>query len=202
MKTTILGSSIAAIVFLAGCSMQANKTADDGLTDSKLQSIVKTRLQSDASISRMNLGVQANVEHRAVELTGVVYTQRQRTRAVELARGVREGIAVEDKIEVKPYQIPRDLFDDEMMADAKADAEKMGDKMGTIMDDAWIHTRIVSKLLLDTATPERKINVDVMDNVVTLRGNVPTQESKMQAEQIAKGVEGVKTVTNRLAVQR
>ena len=202
MKTTLLSSAFAVIAFTAGCSMQADRAVEDGLTDAKLQSMVKTRLQGDASISRMNLGVQANAEKRAIELTGTVYSQRQRTRAVDLAKGVREGIAVEDKIDVKPYQIPRDLFDDEMMSEAKADAEKMGDQMGTVLDDAWLHTKIVSKLVLDTATPQRKINVDVMDSMVTLRGNVPTSEAKMQAEEIAKGVEGVKGVSNRLVVKR
>ena len=202
MKTTLLSSAFAVIAVTAGCSMQADRAVEDGLTDAKLQSMVKTRLQGDASISRMNLGVQANAEKRAIELTGTVYSQRQRTRAVDLAKGVREGISVEDKIDVKPYQIPRDLFDDEMMSEAKADAEKMGDQMGTVLDDAWLHTKIVSKLVLDTATPQRKINVDVMDSMVTLRGNVPTSEAKMQAEEIAKAVEGVKAVNNRLVVKR
>jgi osmotically-inducible protein OsmY len=201
MKTKLLTSALAVMLLTAGCATEPNRT-EEGLTDEKLQSMVKTRLQGDASISRMTLGVQANAEKRAVELTGTVYTQRQRTRAVELARGVRDGIAVEDKIDVKPYQIPRDLFDDEMMTEAKEDAEKMGDKMGTVLDDAWLHTKIVSKLVLDTGTPERKINVDVMDSLVTLRGNVPTSEAKMQAGEIAKGVEGVKGVSNRLIVKR
>jgi hyperosmotically inducible protein len=202
MKTLALTAACVAIMFSVGCSMQANRNASaDSLSDDQLKSLVKTRLQSDASISRLGLGVDADAPHSAVELSGVAYTERQRTRAVELAKGVREGIAVHDKIEVKPSQIPRDLFDDDMMKDAKAEAAKMGDEMGSTADDAWIHTKIVTQLIADKDTPERKINVDVMDSIVTLRGNVPTRQAKEQAETIAKGVEGVKKVNNKLLVK-
>jgi osmotically-inducible protein OsmY len=145
--------------------------------------------------------VAADAETNAVELQGTAYTQMQRTRAVELARSASPGVVVQDKIDVKPYEIPRSLFDDEMMTAVKADAGKMGDKVGGAVDDGWLHMKVVGKLIADTNTPQRQINVDVEDNVVTLRGNVPTQESRTQAESIAKGVEGVKDVRNRLVVK-
>ena len=77
----------------------------------------------------------------------------------------------------------------------------MGDKMGSTIDDAWLHTKVVAKLIADTKTPERKINVDVENGVVTLRGKVPTRESSEQAATVARGVEGVKDVKNKLLIQ-
>lgn len=200
MKTFLISTAAAAILLASGCSSQGVNTTEQ-LTDAQLQQMVKTRLQADASISRLNLEVAADAEHKAIELKGTAYTQKQRTRAVSLVKTVRDDLAVADKIEVKPYEIPKDLFDDEMMTDAKEEAAKMGDKMGNTIDDAWLHTKVVAKLIADTKTPERKINVDVEDGVVTLRGKVPTRESKDQAETIARGVEGVKDVTNRLLIQ-
>jgi RNA-splicing ligase RtcB len=44
------------------------------------------------------------------------------------------------------------------------------------------------------------INVDVDNEVVTLSGTVATQAQKNRAAQIAKGVEGVKSVKNNLVV--
>jgi len=41
----------------------------------------------------------------------------------------------------------------------------------------------------------------VENGVVTLRGKVPTRENREQAETIARGVEGVKSVNNRLLIQ-
>ena len=196
-------SAFIAIAFLtSACARTAEPPAEEQLTNEALQQIVKTRLQSDSNVRRLNLEVNADAEHKAVELEGLAYTQGQRTRAVELARSARPDIAVQDKIDVKPYEIPRDLFDDDMMADVKADAGKMGDKLGDSLDDGWVHMKVVAKLIADSQTPERTINVDVADNVVTLRGQVPSPETRAQAESIAKGVDGVKDVKNRLVVKK
>jgi hyperosmotically inducible periplasmic protein len=201
MKAAIPAFALMALL-TNGCAREVERGAGEQLTNEALQQTVKTRLQSDANVSRLNLEVTADAEHRAVELQGVAYTQRQRTRAVELARSVRDGIAVEDKIDVKPYEIPRDLFDDEMMAEVKADASKMGDEVGNSLDDGWLHMKVVAKLIADSKTPERTINVDVSNSAVTLRGTVPTQESRAQAESVTKSVDGVKDVKNRLVVKQ
>ena len=79
---------------------------------------------------------------------------------------------------------------------AKANNETIGDTL----DDAWIHTKIVAKLIANSTTPERKINVDVVKNVVTLRGTVDTAEEKAAAEKTAKDTDGVKSVVNQLKV--
>ena len=79
---------------------------------------------------------------------------------------------------------------------AKASKETIGDTL----DDAWIHTKIVAKLITNSTTPERKINVDVVKNVVTLRGTVDSAEEKTAAEKIAKDTDGVKSVVNQLKV--
>ena len=79
---------------------------------------------------------------------------------------------------------------------AKENKETIGDRL----DDAWIHAKIVAKLIGDTKTPERKINVDVVNNDVTLRGTVDTAEAKTEAERIAKETDGVKKVVNQLKV--
>ena len=79
---------------------------------------------------------------------------------------------------------------------AKANKETIGQSL----EDAWIHTKIVTKLIGDTKTPERKINVDVVEAAVTLRGQVDTAEAKAEAERVAKETAGVKKVTNQLKV--
>jgi len=79
---------------------------------------------------------------------------------------------------------------------AKASKETIGDTL----DDAWIHTKIVAKLIANSTTPERKINVDVVKNAVTLRGTVDSAEEKAAAEKVAKETDGVKNVVNQLKV--
>ena len=79
---------------------------------------------------------------------------------------------------------------------AKANKETIGDTL----EDAWIHTKIVAKLIANSTTPERKINVDVVQNAVTLRGTVDTAEEKAAAEKVAKETDGVTKVVNQLKV--
>jgi hyperosmotically inducible protein len=199
MKTFII--TLAAVTLVtSGCSTQADQVTEQ-LTDTRLKEKVTAVFQRDASVNRLGLQVVADAAHHAVQLTGVAYTQRQRTKAVDLARSVGDGIAVEDKIEVKPYAIPRDLFDDELMGEAKAEATKMGDQMGNTLDDGWVHMKVAAKLMAEGKMQPGNFHCDIANNVVTLRGTVPTKEGREQAESIAKSVEGVKEVKNRLVVK-
>jgi osmotically-inducible protein OsmY len=68
-------------------------------------------------------------------------------------------------------------------------------------DDATLTTNVKSKLSADTTVPASAINVSAKDGAVTLAGTVNTEAEKAKAEQVAKGVEGVKSVTNSLTVR-
>lgn len=91
-------------------------------------------------------------------------------------------------------------YTEEKAREARDRAKQAGETIGDTLDDAWIHTKIVAKLITDADTPERKINVDVVNNAVTLRGTVDTAEARVEAERIAKETEGVKSITNQLKV--
>lgn len=121
--------------------------------------------------------------------------------AVELARAAHAGLVITDKIDVKPRELTRADYTEEQATTEKGRAEKYGEKLGDSLDDAWIHTKIVAKLIGNADTPERKINIDVVNNVVTLRGTVETNEQKTEAERVAKETEGVKIVKNMLKVK-
>jgi osmotically-inducible protein OsmY len=87
-----------------------------------------------------------------------------------------------------------------MAREARERAKTSGDKIGNSINDAWIHTKITSKLIGDKDTPARKINVDVVDGMVTLRGEVKSGTAKDEADRVAKDTEGVKRVRNLLIV--
>jgi len=94
----------------------------------------------------------------------------------------------------------RGQYTEEQGRAERARAKENKETIGDALDDAWIHTKIVAKLIGDSKTPERKINVDVVKGVVTLRGTVDTAEARTEAERKAKDTEGVKSVTNQLKV--
>src|SRR2546430_6237198 len=99
-----------------------------------------------------------------------------------------------------PTATPTPRYSEEQAREERERAKVNKETIGQSLDDAWIHTKIVAKLISDTQTPERNINVDVVEGAVTLRGNVDTAEARAEAERVAKETDGVKKVTNQLKV--
>lgn len=72
---------------------------------------------------------------------------------------------------------------------------------GQFIDDRTITTKVKAKLLKDPTTKGLKINVDTFKGQVQLGGFVSSREEKMRAEEIARSVGGVQSVTNNLQVK-
>ena len=75
------------------------------------------------------------------------------------------------------------------------------DKAGEVALDSAVTVRIKSALLADPAIKSLKIDVETKDGVVALRGTVPSPANAERAVTVAKGVDGVKSVVNRLTVK-
>src|SRR5258708_2480126 len=73
-----------------------------------------------------------------------------------------------------PTASPTPKYSEEQAREERERAKANKETVGQSLEDAWIHTKIVAKLIGNTQTPERKINVDVVDGAVTLRGTVDT----------------------------
>ncbi len=69
---------------------------------------------------------------------------------------------------------------------------------GTRMDDATITTQVKAKLMADERVKATDIDVDTASGIVTLSGNVKTEAAKNAAEELARQVEGVASVDNRI----
>ncbi len=81
-----------------------------------------------------------------------------------------------------------------------ADAKKAGNTIGSGLEDGWLWTKTRTALSNAEDLRDSTINVDVDNNVVTLRGTVANQGQKAKAEMLAKGVKDVKSVKNDLKV--
>ena len=203
MRTPIILVTLGLLV-LAGCSQTGSGTtsanAPSAMTDSELQQTVQARLNTDPAVQAANLDVNADAKNHKVTLSGTVPTEALRIQAVDMAKAARPALEITDKIDVKPAEISRSEYTEEMARDAREKAKIAGDKIGTSINDAWIHTKITSKLIGDKDTPARKINIDVVDGMVTLRGEVNTATAKDEADRIARDTEGVRRVRNLLKV--
>ena len=72
---------------------------------------------------------------------------------------------------------------------------------GEVVDDSVITTKIKTQLANDEFLKSFQISVETRKGIVELSGFVDTQKAKDRAGQIARGVEGVKSVQNALIVK-
>ena len=81
------------------------------------------------------------------------------------------------------------------------EAKESGRKVGTGANDTWLWIKTRFDLAAADDLRDSTINVDVDNDIVTLSGTVASAAQKTKAEQVAKAVEGVKSVRNQLRVQ-
>jgi hyperosmotically inducible protein len=87
------------------------------------------------------------------------------------------------------------------MDEAKDKTKSMTQDAKTAASDTWITSKTKIALYADERVKGSQVSVDTMkDGVVHLRGKVDSAEAKAAAGEIAKNIEGVKSVQNDLQV--
>lgn len=176
---------------LVGLCGAALLTAACGQTDAGITTAVKTQLATDDVVKARQINV--DTRDRVVTLTGEVRTPEEEAKALQIARssnGVRDVV---DQITVVPGP---------QATPTTGIVGTPGEPVASRTDDASITTAVKSKLLADPDTSGLRIDVDTKDQVVTLKGTVANQAEKREAVEIAKGTDGVKSVTDRLTIRQ
>jgi hyperosmotically inducible protein len=165
-------------------------TAACAQTDAGITTSVKSKLASDDVVKARNIDV--DTDDHVVTLTGSVESQLEETKALEIARATRGVTNVVDQITVQPAGEPS----------AAPTTGRFGDTPNDrLTGDPGITAEIKTRLLADTSVSGLKIDVDTADRVVTMTGTVSSQAEKTRALEIARGVEGVARVEDKLTVR-
>jgi BON domain-containing protein len=72
------------------------------MSDSDLEKMIRAKLESDDALKQAKLSVSADAKENKATISGTVVSQDMRAKAVDLAKSAQPGIAIEDKIDVKP----------------------------------------------------------------------------------------------------
>jgi osmotically-inducible protein OsmY len=204
-KLKCLTLTVAILGFgLMSCKPKNNESTiselKSGASNADIEKSVMTIFQADDQLRKANLIVTADGDKKEATLSGTVESDALRNRAIDLAKSALSDFTVNDNIAVKPSEIGRKDFTEDLAKQEWEKAKQVGDKVGDTLDDAWLHGKILGKLIANPRTAARNINVDVVGGVVTLRGNVSNAEQKSEVERTAKETEGVKNVENQLKV--
>ena len=79
--------------------------------------------------------------------------------------------------------------------------EQAAANTGRVVDDSVITAKVKSALVADETTKAYQISVTTFEGTVQLSGFVDDSEARSRATQVAKNVEGVRTVKNELEIR-
>lgn len=157
----------------------AMATADNFMDDSIITTKVKAELLSNESIESGDISVET--EKGMVTLSGFVKSQDQVKRALDVTEKVEGVRSVSDKLNVKGEE---------------------DQSLKEYADDAMITSAVKARLLTDDIVPSLGVSVETQDGVVQLTGEVENDSQATQAEEVAKGIDGVNSVKNDLKVKQ
>lgn len=80
-------------------------------------------------------------------------------------------------------------------------AASVGAAAGTAIDDSVLTTKVKAALLADNQVKSTDISVETKAGEVMLSGFVDNESQANRAVQVARGVDGVKTVNNKMSVK-
>jgi hyperosmotically inducible protein len=72
---------------------------------------------------------------------------------------------------------------------------------GNYVDDAAITAKVKTAIFEDPSLKSMQVGVETMKNVVQLSGFVDSQQNRFKAGDLARGVQGVRSVKNDLIVR-
>ena len=89
----------------------------------------------------------------------------------------------------------------DIMATNQTESKKPASKESEKGDDLWLKSKLITTYALNEHLNPFEIDATVEDGVVTLSGIVESNIEKELAEEIARGVEGVREVENKISVE-
>ena len=121
---------------LVGCNKEQETTTQAArepvptMSNSDLQKQIESRINSDADLKAADLSVEADANRNHATLSGTVESDELRDRAVELARSAHPGLALENRIEVKPRELSRSEYTEEHARQERETAKENKETIG------------------------------------------------------------------------
>lgn len=183
-----LALSASIVLLAAGCNRQETRTSDTPtpatttigteIDDTVVTSKIKSALMEDQDTKGFDIKVETR--KGGVQLSGFVDSRFQADRAVTIARATEGAKKVEDNMTLKTGK----------------------ETVGNQIDDSVITTRVRSALVSDPSIKSFDIAVATRKGAVQLSGFVDNQAQIDNAIATTRGVEGVQSVINQIAIKK
>ena len=158
-------------------SGQTTRSVGTAIDDSGITMRVKSAFVADPDIKSLDITVETRKGE--VQLSGFVDSQAQIDRAVDIANRTPGATGVQNKL-----------------------ALKAPGSVGAKVDDALITGKVKAAFIRDEAVKALDIAVNTNNGEVQLSGFVANEGQVNRATEVARSVEGVKSVDNKMSVKR
>ena len=187
---------------ISSASAAVLQTATTTASDKAIADRIEKRIARDPSLKDFSISV--DVDNRVATLKGTVATEADRGKVTEIAK-LSGATRVENNI----------VADLEAAGRTKGTAGKISEKTGQAVDktkegaektaeyatDGWITARVKTKFVGEDLLKDSDVHVSTDDHVVTLTGHVMSRAGRTKAVEIAKSVEGVHRVVDKLTIK-
>ena len=157
---------------------EAKTTIGTEIDDTAVTTKVKTSLLTDDHVKGLDIKVETR--KGVVQLSGYVDSQEQIDKAIAITKGIKGVKSVDNKMMVKGGEA----------------------SVGEKIDDSIISTKVKAALVGDDSIKNSTdIAVETHEGKVQLSGYANDQAQMGRAVEIARGVEGVKNVVNKMSIK-
>jgi hyperosmotically inducible protein len=147
------------------------------IDDTGITARVKSAFVADPDVKSLDITVETRKGE--VQLSGFVDSQAQIDRALDVARRTQGVTAVENKL-----------------------ALKTPGTVGSAVDDALVTAKVKTALVRDDSVKSADISVRTNKGEVQLSGYVENDAQINRATEVARTIEGVKAVDNKMSLKR
>jgi len=190
LRTATVAAAISMALGLAACDRNDDRTAGQQLDSA----IAKT----DQAAENAKDNVQAAAHDAKVAVQDATHDTKVAAQdAAHDAKVNAEAATAEAR--AKSHELAQDTR--ENVAEAKAETKEAAANASAAVADAGITAKVNAAFAADPDVSAIRIDVDTKDGVVTLNGPAKSQQARDRATQLAKGIDGVKRVENKLEIR-
>jgi osmotically-inducible protein OsmY len=185
-----LAFGIVPSAFAGDAGEKTERTAGQVIDDATITTSVKTKLLADERTKGFDINVDT---HKGkVTLRGGADSLASKMAATKLAHTADGVVSVDNQLVVAASGT--EARQAANTATASGEVRDGLSETGEVINDAWITTKVKTKLLADENVEGNKITVETKDHVVHLVGVVESSEARAIAIRIAERTEGVRDV--------
>lgn len=170
--------------------------AGDRIADGWLTTKIQARFFADDQVKARYIDVAT--KDGVVTIKGFVESPAARERALQIARTTDGVKQVNDQLLIG--QSPKAFEQNEHPVATSGSVGSAASSAAAKLDDGRITSSIQAKYFLDSRVKGRRIDVDTHSGVVTLKGEVASDDERGQALRLARTTDGVERVEDNLTV--